>query len=152
MIFNFFHSWMKLTVCLNLSRVQSSLAWEEYIWKTKGHPIVLVTSYYPAIFMDIISLAAKPFIDFVFICLTHWGRGTHIYMCHQSRPSLVQIMACRLFGAKPLSEPMLDYCKLDTCEHISTKFLSKYNNFHRRKRIWKCRLENGGHVVSASMC
>ena len=25
-------------------------------------------------------------------------------------PSLVQIMACRLTGAKPLSEPMLEYC------------------------------------------
>ena len=25
-------------------------------------------------------------------------------------PSLVQIMACRLVGAKPLSEPMLGYC------------------------------------------
>ena len=26
---------------------------------------------------------------------------------------LVQIMACRLFGAKPLSKPMLGYCQLD---------------------------------------
>ena len=25
-------------------------------------------------------------------------------------PALVQIMACRLDGAKPLSEPMLEYC------------------------------------------
>ena len=25
-------------------------------------------------------------------------------------PPLVQIMACRLVGAKPLSEPMLEYC------------------------------------------
>ena len=25
-------------------------------------------------------------------------------------PSLVRIMACRLVGAKPLSEPMLEYC------------------------------------------
>ena len=27
-------------------------------------------------------------------------------------------MACRLSGAKPLSEPMLDYCKLDPSEQI----------------------------------
>ena len=27
-------------------------------------------------------------------------------------------MACRLFGAKPLSKPMLDYCQLYACEHI----------------------------------
>ena len=25
-------------------------------------------------------------------------------------PSLVQIMACRLVGAKPLSEPLMEYC------------------------------------------
>ena len=29
------------------------------------------------------------------------------YMHQWTRPSLVQIMACRLFGTKPLSEPML---------------------------------------------
>ena len=47
--------------------------------------------------------------------------GTHLnplkprgaYMHHQTRPSLVQIMACCLFGAKPLSESMLDFCKVD---------------------------------------
>ena len=27
-----------------------------------------------------------------------------------AKPSLVQIMACRLNGAKSLSEPMLEYC------------------------------------------
>ena len=27
--------------------------------------------------------------------------------------ALVQIMTCRLFGAKPLSKPMLGYCQLD---------------------------------------
>ena len=34
--------------------------------------------------------------------LTHWGRVTHI--------SLVQTMAWHLVGAKPLSEPVLEYC------------------------------------------
>ena len=37
--------------------------------------------------------------------LTHWGRG--------ATPSLVHIMACCLFGTKPLSKPMLVYCQLD---------------------------------------
>ena len=32
------------------------------------------------------------------------------YMLQQSKPSLVHIMACRLVGAKPLSEPMLWHC------------------------------------------
>ena len=66
----------------------------------------------------------------------------HIYVCqldHQkqifnsSPPSdaymrqwigsvLVQIMAWRLFGAKPFSEPMLGYCQLDPKELTSVKF------------------------------
>ena len=32
------------------------------------------------------------------------------YMCRWTRSALVQIMACCLFGTKPLSEPMLEYC------------------------------------------
>ena len=32
------------------------------------------------------------------------------YMRQLTGSALVQIMACRLIGAKPLSEPMLEYC------------------------------------------
>ena len=35
------------------------------------------------------------------------------YMCQWIGSTLVQIMACRLFGAKPLSKPMMVYCQLD---------------------------------------
>ena len=35
------------------------------------------------------------------------------YMRQWIGSASVQIMACRLFGAKPLSEPMLGYCQLD---------------------------------------
>ena len=35
------------------------------------------------------------------------------YMRHWVGSALVQIMACRLFGAKPLPEPMLSYYQLD---------------------------------------
>ena len=37
-------------------------------------------------------------------------RPRDAYMRQETRPPLLQIMACRLFGAKPLSEPMLEYC------------------------------------------
>ena len=41
-------------------------------------------------------------------------RMSDAYMRHQPRPLFVQLMmACRLFGAKPLSEPMLYDCQLD---------------------------------------
>ena len=41
------------------------------------------------------------------LALTHWGWVTHIRQWPM--PSLVQIMACRLLGTKPLSEPLLEF-------------------------------------------
>ena len=49
-------------------------------------------------------------------------------------------MACRLAGAKPLPEPMLAYCQLDTWEQISVKLELEFYHFHSRKCIWKCHL------------
>ena len=54
--------------------------------------------------------------------------------------SLVQVMACRLFDAKSLPEPMLPYCQLDSSEQISVKFEWEFYHFHTRKCIWKHRL------------
>ena len=34
----------------------------------------------------------------------------------------------------------------------SVKFKSKFKHFHSRKCVWKCRLRNAGHFVSAPMC
>ena len=45
----------------------------------------------------------------------------------------LQIMACRLFGAKPLPEPMLAYFQFDYWKHISVKFESEFYNCHSRK-------------------
>ena len=36
-------------------------------------------------------------------------------------------------------------------EQPSVKFWSKYNNFRGRKRVWRCRLQNGDHLVPASV-
>ena len=69
------------------------------------------------------------------------------YMRHWIGSGLVQRMACRLCGAKPLTEPMLSYCKLDHWEQTSMKFESKYNTFHSCKCPWKCRVRNDGHFV-----
>ena len=60
---------------------------------------------------------------------------TFAYVRQWTGSSSVQVMACRLFGAKWLPEPMLAYCQLDSWEQISVKF-----EFHSRKFIWKCRL------------
>ena len=48
------------------------------------------------------------------------------YMSRCIGSALVQIMACRLFGAKPLSEPVLSHSQLDPQEQTSVKFESKH--------------------------
>ena len=51
-------------------------------------------------------------------------------LCQWTMSTLVQVMACRLVGAKPLPEPLPTYCQLDPWEHTSVKFESKH--FHSR--------------------
>ena len=48
------------------------------------------------------------------------------YMRPWTGTALVQVMACRLFVAKPLSEPMLIYCQFDPKEQISGKIESQF--------------------------
>ena len=57
------------------------------------------------------------------------------YMRQWTVSALVQAMACRLFGAKPLPEPMLTYCQLEPCEQTcynsnrNTKLFIQENAF-----------------------
>ena len=64
------------------------------------------------------------------------------YMRQWTVSVLVQTMVCRLIGAKPLPEPMLAYCRLESWEQISMKLESEFYHFHSRKCIWKCHLPN----------
>ena len=73
------------------------------------------------------------------------------YMHQWIWSAFVQIMACRLFDAKPLAKPMLGYCQLDPMKETSVKFLSKYKSFHLQRCIWKYCLWNGGHFVQGEM-
>ena len=73
------------------------------------------------------------------------------YMSKWIESALTQKMACRLFGAKPLSKPMLGYCQLDPWEQTSVKLLL-HKTFNSRKFIWKCCLWNGGHFVRGGGC
>ena len=45
-----------------------------------------------------------------------------------TRSPLVQVMAWRLLGAKPLPEPMLAYCQSESWEQISMKFELEHFN------------------------
>ena len=69
------------------------------------------------------------------------------YMHQWTGSALVQVMACRLFSAQPLPEPILTYYQLDPQEQISVKFKSTHKTFHSRKCIWKCCLWDGCHFV-----
>ena len=60
-------------------------------------------------------------------------------------------MVCRLFGAKPLPEPIMTYCQLDPYEQTSVKIKWKYKTFHSWKCIWKCRQRNGDHFVQGEI-
>ena len=69
------------------------------------------------------------------------------YMRQWTGSSLLQVMVCCLFGAKPLPEPMLAYCQFDSLECISVEFEWEFYHFHSRKCIWIYRLQNGSHLV-----
>ena len=61
-------------------------------------------------------------------------------------------MACRLFGTKPLPEPMLTYCHLDSWEQISVKLNLNYIIFIQEDVLESVVCQNGGHFVLASTC
>ena len=65
--------------------------------------------------------------------------------------ALFQVMACRLFGAKPLPEPMLVYCQLDSWEKNSVKLESEFYHVHSRKCI-RNRYEMIPKFVARSFC
>ena len=73
------------------------------------------------------------------------------YMRLWTGSALVQVMACRLFGAKPLPEPMLTYCQLEPWEQNLVKLESGYTTFYSWKCIWKHCLQTGCHFVRAKI-
>ena len=59
-------------------------------------------------------------------------RPSDAHMDQWTKLSLFKIIACRLFGAKPLSEPVLTYYQLHPKEYISMKFYLKCKTFHKK--------------------
>ena len=69
-------------------------------------------------------------------------------MSQETMSSLVQIMVCQLFGAKPLPEAMLTYYWLVLTQQIWVICEWKYYHIHSSKCIWKCCLQSVGHFFS----
>ena len=62
-------------------------------------------------------------------------------------PASVQIMACRLFGAKPSSKPTLFFVNCALRSKLKWNLNQNIKNFHSWKPIRKYLLRNGGHFV-----
>ena len=69
------------------------------------------------------------------------------YMRQWIGPSLVQVMACDIFGAEPLPEPMLPYWSVDSVGTNFSKVEFESYHFHSRKCISNAICQNGGHFV-----
>ena len=59
--------------------------------------------------------------------MIHIEAYSDTYMHQVTRLLLVQVMACRLCGSKPLLEPMTTYYQLDPQKHTSLKLESIYH-------------------------
>ena len=64
-------------------------------------------------------------------------KPSEAYLSHWTMPLLVQVMACRLLDAKPLSEPIFGSLLIRQLEQISVQFHSNYQIYHWRKRVWQ---------------
>ena len=98
--------------------------------------------------------ASMPWRQHVITTLTHHlppntphPTTSAVYMHQWTGSALVQIMVCRLFGAKPLPETVLVYCQLGNFTDIWIQILK----FPSRKCVSKCRLRNGGHFIPWEM-
>ena len=67
--------------------------------------------------------------------LTHRGQVT--YMHQKTKPSLVQMMACHLFGSKLLCEPVLTCCQWNPKEQILGKRKWKFKTFVIKENAFK---------------
>ena len=85
----------------------------------------------------------------VFI-LTHWGRVTHI--CVGNLAILGSDNGLLPGRRQTIVWNNTGILLIRPSETNFSGILIKIHSFHSRKYFWKYRLENGGHVVSTSMC
>ena len=83
----------------------------------------------------------------------NWSRQNGAYMRRQTRPSLVQMMACRLFGTKPFC---WTHMGCPSIEPLGTTFRDiriKIQQFSLKEvPISKYRLWSVGHFALATLC
>ena len=73
------------------------------------------------------------------------------YICFGNLTIIGSDNGLSLDRRQAITEPILEYCRLDPYEQIAVKFLSKFIHFHSWKCNWNCCLQNGVYFASASM-
>ena len=96
----------------------------------------------------LLSRGQRPIIPHLKV--THWGGVTH-----KCVSELTNIGSDN--GLSPGRRPAIIWTNVGILliwplGTNSVKYESKFIHFHIRKSTWKCRLENDGYFVSASMC
>ena len=110
--------------------------------------IIIITTTIIIIIITIVTMLDNHNNNSSF-CLYSFGRGDAC-LRQQTRPSLIQIMACHLTSDKPL--PYSNSASFLLISDWRIIFCEKYNdNIDPRKLTWKCRLQNASHFLSASM-
>ena len=82
--------------------------------------------------------------------LTHWGRATHI--CFSKLTIIGSDTGLSPGRRQAIIWTNTGILLIGTLGTNFSEILSKICAFHSRKCIWICRLRNGTHFVSASMC
>ena len=72
------------------------------------------------------------------------------YMRKWIGSALVQIKACRLFGAKPLPESNADFLLIWSLGTNLNEIRIKIQSFSFTENAWKCRLRYGGHFAQGA--
>ena len=87
--------------------------------KGLGSPLYLLDQFYSQTWIE------KSMSDDVIVSMEDVNSSppSAAYMRQRIGLALVQIMACRLFGAKPLPEPMLAYCHLRLRTNTKLRFI-----------------------------
>ena len=67
------------------------------------------------------SVGTAPTTSWQIFTIRNSLSSSDTYMRPEDKPSLVEIMAFRLFGAQLSFEPMLEYCQFGTYKQISVK-------------------------------
>ena len=110
---------------------------------------LLLQTYFQYEIKSDICNSMKWFQEIISLChsVVNSSSPCAAYIHQWSGSTLVQVLACRLYGAKPLPEPMLAYCQLDSWEQISVKFESEFYYFIQENAFEIVVCHNCGHFV-----